>query len=248
MKDQRLYQTVARQIRALIDEGAFPPGSRLPGERELAERFDVSRVTVREAEIALQAQGFIQIKTGSGVYVCDQSERGEPALPPVSAFEVTEARLLFESEAAGLAATQISDDTINELEQLVERMVSGDPVDDDVSDADQEFHRTIAQASGNTAVQHVVESLWQMRTEIDTVREVHDAICSDETAEDRGDEHRAILNALRDRDPQAARKAMQAHFRRLLESMIDVTEEQALRELREKTSASRQRFLRPADL
>ncbi|NNE59638.1 MAG: FadR family transcriptional regulator, partial [Woeseia sp.] len=69
MKDQRLYHSVADQILQLINDGSFPPGSRLPGERDLAERFDVSRVTIREAEIALQALGYIRIKTGSGVYV-----------------------------------------------------------------------------------------------------------------------------------------------------------------------------------
>lgn len=67
----RLYQGIADQITALIDQGVFPTGTRLPGERELAERFGVSRVTIREAEIALQAIGRIVIKTGSGVYVTD---------------------------------------------------------------------------------------------------------------------------------------------------------------------------------
>ena len=96
--DKRLYHAVADQIMQMINDGAFPPGSRLPGERELAERFDVSRVTVREAEIALQALGYLNIKTGSGVYVLDPSTPGNGALPEVSAFELTEARQLFESE------------------------------------------------------------------------------------------------------------------------------------------------------
>ena len=75
MTEKRLYHSVADQIMKLIKDGAFPPGTRLPGERELAERFNVSRVTVREAEIALQALGFISIKTGSGVYVLDPAEK-----------------------------------------------------------------------------------------------------------------------------------------------------------------------------
>jgi len=62
----RLYHTVANQLLEMIDSGVFPPGSRLPGERELAKRFGVSRVSVREAEIALQAQGRVEIKVGSG--------------------------------------------------------------------------------------------------------------------------------------------------------------------------------------
>ena len=66
MVSKRLFQSVAEQIAELIDEGAYPPGTRLPGERELAEKLGVSRVTIREAEIALQAVGRLEIKTGSG--------------------------------------------------------------------------------------------------------------------------------------------------------------------------------------
>jgi len=92
MAERRLFQDIAERIAAMIAEGTFPPGSRLPGEREMAERLGVSRVTIREAEIALQAQGLVRIKTGSGVYVCDRGEHGMGALPAVSAFELTEAR------------------------------------------------------------------------------------------------------------------------------------------------------------
>ncbi len=248
MKDKRLYHSVADQIMELINKGAFPPGSRLPGERELAERFGVSRVTIREAEIALQALGHIKIKTGSGVYVLDRSKNINGGLPGVSAFELTEARLLFESEAAALAAKHIVDADLQVLDELIERMSSSDPADEEDSQrADQEFHLAIAAGSGNAAVQYIVETLWKMRTEIASVREVHAAICAEENAADRGSEHAGILEALKNRDPDAARNAMQMHFRRLLESMIDVTEEQALRELQKKATASRQRFLKTAE-
>lgn len=243
--DKRLYHSVADQIMQMINDGAFPPGSRLPGERELAERFDVSRVTIREAEIALQALGFLSIKTGSGVYVLDPSENENGSLPSVSAFELTEARLLFESEAAALAARQIDDETLADLEAMVERMSSTDPSDDEDSQrADREFHLAIAAASGNAAVQYVVESLWKIRTQIPEIRQVHAAICGEEDAGERGSEHADILKALKDRSPADARSAMQNHFRRLLGSMIDVTEEQALQELRNQATQSRERYLR----
>ncbi len=248
MKDKRLYHSVGDQILKLINNGAFPPGSRLPGERELAERFDVSRVTIREAEIALQALGHIKIKTGSGVYVLDQSDKLNGGLPGVSAFELTEARLLFESEAAALAAKHISAADLQGLDELIRRMSSGDPADEEDSQrADQEFHLAIAAASGNAAVQYIVETLWKMRTEIASIRSVHAAICSTEDATDRGSEHAEVLEALKNRDPDAARDAMQTHFRRLLGSMIDVTEEQAMQELQKSAKASRQRFLITAE-
>ncbi|MGI9233781.1 MAG: FadR/GntR family transcriptional regulator [Woeseiaceae bacterium] len=247
-KDKRLYHAVADQIVELINEGAFPAGSRLPGERELAARFDVSRVTVREAEIALQALGHLKIKTGSGVYVLDRSARINGGLPEISAFELTEARLLFESEAAALAAKHIADVDLRVLDELIERMSSSDPADEeDSQQADQEFHLAIAAASGNAAVQYIVETLWTMRTEIASIREVHAAICATEDATDRGSEHAEVLESLKNRDPDAARNAMQKHFRRLLGSMIDITEEKALRELQQEATASRRRFLKSAE-
>ena len=243
MKDKRLYHSVADKITKLVDDGVYPPGSRLPGERELAEQFGVSRVTIREAEIALQATGLLRIKTGSGVYILDPADR-DSKLPDVSAFELTEARALFEAEAAALAARRIDDETLAHLDVLIEMMSSSDPKDEEASqEADREFHLTIAAACGNTAIQYVIQSLWKMRTELPAVKEVHAAICHDEDAADRGSEHADVLTALRDHDPEAAREAMRGHFRRLLGSMIDITEEMALEELRKKTAESRQRYL-----
>lgn len=238
MPGKRLYHSVAEKIVNLIDQGIFPPNSRLPGERELANKLGVSRVAVREAEIFLQARGIIQVRMGSGAYVLDPSQRNG-GLPNVSAFELTEARTLFESEAAALAARDISEETLSLLEGYVAKMGG---TDGDAELADREFHRTIGSASGNAAVLYVVEMLWRIRMESEPVRRVYDAVCHDD-AEEREAEHRAILDALRDRDPAAARMAMREHFRRLIKSMLDVTEEEALEELRRKASESRERFL-----
>jgi DNA-binding FadR family transcriptional regulator len=165
-------------------------------------------------------------------------------MPNVSAYELTEARLLFESEAAALAARNITEETLDHLDDLIETMSSDDPQDEEASQqADQEFHLVIAAACGNAAVQYIVETLWKMRTELPAVREVHEAICANENAGDRGTEHAVVLSALRSRDPAAAREAMQEHFRSLLGSMIDLTEEMALEELRRKTTENRQRYL-----
>lgn len=242
MNDKRLYHSVADQIKKLINDGAFPPGSRLPGERELAERFNVSRVTIREAEIVLQALGYIKIKTGSGVYVLDPAAMETRGLPDVTAFELTEARLIFESEAAALAARHISDETLDHLSELVETMSEDElKVGESTAEADQEFHLTIAAASENTVVHHVIETLWKIRNQVPAIREIHESICSHD--DQLTTEHADVVEALRQRDPAAARKAMQAHFKGLLRSMIDVTEEKALEELRRKTTESRQRYL-----
>lgn len=240
MAGQRLFHSVAEQISDLIDAGKFPPGTRLPGERELAEQFDVSRVTIREAEIALQAIGRIQIKTGKGVYVCEKQPRDASNLPDISAFELTEARSLFEAEAAGLAATAISDENLNKLNDLIAKMASGD---EEVSlAADREFHSIIAQASGNRVLAHTIETLWRMREELPAVKLSYETVC-DEDGEARAQEHLDIFDALKARNPAAARNAMREHFLRLIASMLDATEQAALREVQQRTIESRERFL-----
>src|SRR5690606_41565423 len=102
MSARRLYQQVVVEIMELINSGEYPPGSRLPPERELAERFNVSRLTIREAVIALEVKELVKVKTGSGVYVADRKQiQGDANIGP---FELTQARAIFEGEAAALAA------------------------------------------------------------------------------------------------------------------------------------------------
>ncbi|WP_448663426.1 FadR/GntR family transcriptional regulator [Sphingomonas sp. CJ20] len=247
MTSRRLFQDVAEQIVALIEQGAFPPGSRLPGERELSERFGVSRVTIREAEIALQASGRLRIKTGSGVYVADQGANGGDHLPTVSAFELTEARALFESEAAALAAPIITDADIAVLRDLLDQMSRDNMSDEEVTAVDRAFHLTIASVSGNKAIIHVVESLWRLRTELPEVRLTHSSVCHHDSNQ-RRDEHGAIVDALARRDPQAARQAMRQHFSRLLEVMLDVTEQRDIAELKQRAAESRARYMLTAKL
>lgn len=245
MAEKRLYQKIASKILELITSGAYPPGTRLPGERELADRFDVSRVVVREAEISLEALGHVEIKVGSGVYVREPEASFSSRLPAVTAFELTQTRLLFESESAALAARMITDEQISELERTIERMAnsSHDSPDGDV--ADREFHMLIARATGNSANMHIMENLWRMRTELPEVRNVYSAVCVEDSSH-RVDEHEAILNALRDRDPEAARNAMRYHFSRLIEALLVASEQQAIEEARRRSSVNREKYLKTA--
>lgn len=245
MTGKRLFQSVANQIAELIDDGAFPPGTRLPGERELAERLGVSRVTIREAEIALQAVGRLEIKTGSGVYVSENQSPLTAGLPETSAFELTEARLLVESEAAALAAHNITDDGIAKLSGLIELMRSGD--EDAANEADESFHLTIAEASNNAALLHTIKTFWRIREDLPEVKATYEAVCVHD-AESRTEEHKAVFDALVARDPACARAAMREHFHRLIEAMLDATEKQALEEVQQKASQSRERFLASAKI
>ncbi|MBN6149394.1 FadR family transcriptional regulator [Xanthomonas sp. AmX2] len=242
MSENRLYQSIAAKILSLIESGEFPTGSRLPGERDLAERFGVSRVTIREAEIALEAQGWIAIKTGSGVYVRPRPIDAQGALPDVSAFDLTAARTVIEAEAAALAAGRLTDADIDELQALVTAMSDPTATEEMAGEYDRRFHLAIARMSGNPVVEYCIHLIWRMRNELPRVRQVYAHVChQDDHA--RTDEHAAILQALRTRDPAKARNAMRNHFQRLFESMLEATENQALAEIRRRTQQDRERFL-----
>lgn len=248
MAEQRLYHKVANQILELIDSGVFPPGSRLPGERDLAEKFGVSRVSIREAEIALQAQGRIEIKVGSGAYVLDGGGQLGRGLPKVGPFELTEARALFEAESAALAAPIITDETLEELEDLIQVML-GKKNDGKVGieEADRLFHLTIAKATNNAAIIFTIESLWKMRFEAMEVQTVYESVCHSDV-ELLEKEHREILDALRRRDSSAARKSMRGHFTRMIGTLLEASEERAYQEVKRKASESRSRFLLSAQI
>ncbi|MEO9969906.1 MAG: FadR/GntR family transcriptional regulator [Hyphomonadaceae bacterium] len=242
MSEKRLYHTIAQAILDMISSGAYPPGTRLPGERDLAERFGVSRVVVREAEISLEAVGLLEIKVGSGAYVLDKQGSIGLTLPSISPFELTQTRLLFEPECAALAAKNITDEQIAELEATIKLMGSA-PVDSREGEkADMDFHLLIAQATGNEANVFFLQTLWRMRTEIECVHKVYSAVCHTDS-EHRVNEHSEIMMALKNRDSVAAREAMRGHFSRLLEALLDASEQQEIEEARRKSHANRERYL-----
>lgn len=247
MADQRLYNKVANEILKMIDSGMYPTGTRLPGERELATKFNVSRVVIREAEISLEAVGRVEIKVGSGVYVTepDKSRFATQNLPSVSAFELTQTRLLFESECAALAATMITDEQLERLEETIVKMGESSGKSADGEQADRDFHHIITQATRNAANEFFIEHLWRMRTEIEGVKKVYAAVCVEDSSH-RVKEHVDILNALKSRDPEKARSTMREHFSRLLEALLDASEQQAIEEARRRSTVDREQFLKSA--
>jgi len=240
--DKRLYTEIVRQINDLIDGGQFPPGSRLPGERDLAAQFGVSRVTVREAQIALQAVGRIEVRSGSGAKVLNAAAPEED-LPSVNAFELSQARTLFESEAAALAAATITDDELARLDELVADMSRATKETLGIlQSADEEFHLVIARASRNAAILDTIKRLWRFRTEDHEIKHTHDLICGT-AKEQRIAEHQDIVDALRKRDAAGARKAMRRHFSCIIETMLAESEREAIEEARRRTEQVRERFL-----
>ena len=104
----RLYQELARQLIEELASGKYAVGDRLPAERELSLAHAVSRPTVREAIIALEVQGLVEVRVGSGAYVKRLPGRDDVPGFGISAFELTEARMMFEAEAAALAASAMA--------------------------------------------------------------------------------------------------------------------------------------------
>src|SRR5947208_9814044 len=104
--NRRLYRQIADQIAALIQKGEYGKGERLPPERDLAKQLGVSRPSVREALIALEVEGYVEVRVGSGVYVLGRHSRGSSAALPADSgpFELIKARWLIEAECAALAA------------------------------------------------------------------------------------------------------------------------------------------------
>jgi len=239
----RLYQDLARKLMEEISSGRYAVGSRLPAERELALQLDVSRPTVREAIIALEAQGWLEVRVGSGTYVVRPGGNNPGAKFDVSAIELTEARLLFEGEAAALAATQVTDADLQEITALVDQIAAENLAPDGTEQADRAFHLAIARATRNSAVYNTIEQLWDLRANSLEAALLHEKA---RTANIKPvvDEHTAILAALRTRDPAAARSAMRAHLSQVLESLLFATEERQIEAARASTQAQRDRYAR----
>lgn len=241
----RLYQDLARSLLVEFSSGRYPVGARLPAERELAIKYNVSRPTVREAMIALEVQGVVEVRVGSGAYV--RRLPGKEDVPGfnITAFELTEARLIFEGEAAALAANQITDEELVEIEKLVAAIAQENLAANGAELADRDFHLAIAKASRNTAIYQAIEHLWDLRSTSPEAALLHEKA---RTANIKPvvDEHAAVLAALRNRDPVAARAAMRAHLSQVIDSLLFATEERAIEEARLAAKARRQRYSQSA--
>lgn len=239
----RLYQELARKLFAELASGKFKLGDRLPAERDLAETHNVSRPTVREAIIALEVQGYVDVRVGSGAYVKKLPGVADAPAFNVTAFELTEARLLIEGEAAALAAVNLSDGELAELDLLVARMADEREGEGAQFAADKAFHLLIARGTRNAAMAHAVEELWRMRASSPESALLHDKARVAKVTP-VVDEHSAIVTALRSRDAGKARSAMRAHLAAVLDHLLFATEEMAVEEARQAMASKRARFSR----
>ncbi len=220
LQTPRLYQQIAGRIAQMIADGELAPGDRLPGEHELAKRFGVSRPSIREAMIALEMTGLIEVRTGSGAYVLpspsEQRRRariaiGEAGPGPLEQFK---ARVLLEPELAAEAARNATPDEIDELGRIADRIERAIRTDPRVRGDHYLFHERLAQASHNTVlagffadlIRMMQEPLWQVtRARVDTPEGLQAGLAA----------RRRVIDCLRRRDAEGARMVMREHLRRV---------------------------------
>lgn len=217
VESSRLYRQIAEQLRGLIGSGEFAPGARLPAERDLARQLGVSRPSVREALIALEVEGWVEVRTGSGIYV--QAQRGAARAPADDGsaewgpLEVMRARELVEGEVAALAARNAKKPQIaamaGALAQMREEAESGAGP----QSGDEAFHQAIAQACGNEVLSDTVRSYWRARQD-PLFSRLGDYFETPASWQAALAEHAAVLEAIRGRDAEAARAAMQRHLKK----------------------------------
>jgi DNA-binding FadR family transcriptional regulator len=243
----RLYLAVVEQLEQAIRSGIYPVAGRLPSERELADQLGVSRPVIREAIIVLESRGLVQTRHGAGVFV--QTDTGTSAAPVVDSdsgpFEVIEARRLLEGEIASLAAELVTDRQIAEMQRLIDRI--GDMRLDNATreKADRAFHIALARVTENDVLVGIVEKLWDMRYQ-SALCEYFFRRAREIGIEPPVDEHQTVLDALKARDPDAARAAMREHLARVTENLLIATEEDVRDRARLRVAERRFDFARRA--
>ncbi len=211
---QRLYRQISDQLRMLIVTGEFPVGSRLPSERDLAIQLGVSRPSLREALIALEVEGYIEVRMGSGIYVCPSSSLVEGEIDLSSEegpLELIRARGMLEGEVAAAAARHAKKTDMGAIEEAFEMMVANTNAGINPLQADRLFHIKVAQATGNSVLVGLVTQLFDARLG-PLFNRLHSHFDNQTVWNAAVAEHLRILNALRARAPEQARLAMQRHM------------------------------------
>jgi GntR family transcriptional repressor for pyruvate dehydrogenase complex len=229
VKRSRIYEHIVEQIRALIREGRWAPGDQIPPERELAERFRVSRTSVREALRALELQGVIESRQGGGTFV--RTADTEALVPPLAAAimrgrrelsEVLEVRELIEPGIARSAAARATLEHVSEMESLVERQRQCIAEGRSFVDEDTAFHYTLARAADNNILLRLHNLILDLLRES---RQSYLHVPDRPQTSLRG--HEAILAAVKAHDAEAAYAASLAHITEVKEGIMRALGEEA---------------------
>ena len=220
VRTSRLYEQIVQQIEESILKGALKAGDQLPAERDLAQRFGVSRTAVREAVKALREKGLVEAYTGRGTFITDgtsQAVRQSIGLiakigQPNGSTQLAEVRAILEPEIAALAATRIQEPHLALMREAVALMDRKYDDPDAFIEADLDFHLAVAEAADNPMILSLLDSI------VGLLREQRTRIFQVEGGANRGQfHHKRILQAIEQHNPEKARDAMRAHLQQVRE-------------------------------
>lgn len=220
MERRRRYQALASRIEELIRR-KYEVGDRIPGERDLARRYNVSRPTVREAVVSLELAGLVQVRTNSGIYVASRSGPSTADDAGAAPFEVLRARMILEPEVAALAARRLARADLEKMEAAIEEMRREDIQDAPTEKGDRMFHCAIAQASANAVLAELVELLWERQQKSRMWLRADPHGRTPEIRPSWVADHLAVLDALKRRDARAAKRAMAHHLERVWQVLLE---------------------------
>ena len=212
IRKTRAYEEIVRQVKSLTESEVLKPGDRLPSERELAEQFQVSRVTVRQALSVLQAMGLVESRVGDGTFAGGAHNSVVTILAPMlnppksTLLEQLELRRLIEPEVARLAAERATDAQLDEMRRSLTRQQRLLDQGQSIIEEDSALHLIIARSSQNSLLVRMVESIHEL---IRGSRE--ESLRAHATMERSIAGHRHIIDAIAKHDPAAARRAMLRH-------------------------------------
>lgn len=240
IRSQRLYRQIADQLQQLIRDGEFPPGTLLPPERELSQLLGVSRASVREALIALEVVGLVEVRVGHGVVVKDDQAqlqgsvmqaavRKEPwALDPefasevelnldeeIPPFSLLQARRYLEPENAALAAMNATEEDLEAIRRALARNIEDNRQGGGNIAGDRLLHIRIAEASGNAAYALLIKHLLGHNYGA-MFRRLQDLFMETDMVQRSQGDHERIVRAIEERDPVMARRAMEVHLDHVL--------------------------------
>lgn len=213
MNNKMLSQSIADTILSMITiEKRFTAGDKLPNENELSEELNVSRTTLREAIRILVAYDVLEIQRGKGTFVTRTALEQEPALGQLSDIKVNakdlyEMRLIFEPEAAYLAAIRGTDAEIKRILEFGKKIEQEIKAGQDRTDHEHSFHKAIAQATHNEFMNQLMPILYQAIAKGVTLSAMSQKAVSDTVID-----HRMIMDFLEQRNAEGAKNAMRIHI------------------------------------
>ena len=219
VKTSRLFEQIVQQVEDSILQGQLKPGDQLPAERDLAQRFGVSRTAVREAVKTLREKGLVEAYSGRGTFVTNgtsQAMRQSLDLmirinPLEGSANLAELRLVLEPEIAGLAAARIEEQLLTTMREAVAVMSRNLHDPDAYVEADLDFHLALAEAAGNPLILSLLGSI------VGLLRDQRSRIFSVDGGPERGQyHHKRILRAVEQGEPDLAREAMHAHLKQVI--------------------------------